>query len=266
MTTSTIAHLHRTSQAYCIQLCEKETLDHGIAYYSKRYPAAAELNQFREMIVPDDATCVDAVEQAKQCFARQKMVCRRWAAAYDQPPEPWAPYLAAQGFAPRRFKAMNLAHWPDVASDPSIRVLPARAMRAALRETFLPSDAPANTTHLLDRANILSDRLDDSAFDLFVAVIAGAAAGRCALYQVGDVARVMELDVLPAYADSPIAEALLTTVLALARRLMMQTICIRIHSENSSQHALLGRFGFVDDGEFIEMELPAGYGGEGSGS
>jgi len=257
MTTSTIAQLNRTSQAYCNQLCEKETLDHGIAYYCPRYPTATELNQFREVVLPDEATCQTAFEQARALFDSHRIVCGRWAAAYDQPAAPWTAFLASLGFTARRFTAMRLTTWPNIAPDPSIRVLPARAMRDALRQTVVHADASDCRPRPDQRAEILNERLDDAAFDAFVAIAAGVPAGRCALYQVGDIARVMEFEVLPTFADSAIGEALLGNVLALARRLMMHSICACIDSENTAMHALLTRFGFIDDGAYVEMELPS---------
>ena len=53
MERSTVGSLLRTTQALCGQLCEKETLTHGIAYTCARYPNLSEVNQFREVVVED---------------------------------------------------------------------------------------------------------------------------------------------------------------------------------------------------------------------
>ena len=51
MTTPTIASLHRSTQALCTHLCQKQTLTRGIAYYNPDLPRAAEANQFREVVI-----------------------------------------------------------------------------------------------------------------------------------------------------------------------------------------------------------------------
>ena len=51
--------------------------------------------------------------------------------------------------------------------------------------------------------------MNDPNFDLFLAMVDGQPAGRCALYQVGDIARVTDLAVGSLPAGSDVERALL---------------------------------------------------------
>ena len=42
MERSTVGALLRSTQAYCAQLSDKQTLDHGIAYHREEFPSIAE--------------------------------------------------------------------------------------------------------------------------------------------------------------------------------------------------------------------------------
>ena len=78
-------------------------------------------------------------------------------------------------------------------------------------------------------------------------------AGRCALYQVGDLARVMDLTVLPAFDGRDVERALTTHVLALARRLTMRHIFLQIADDDATRRDAFERAGFVPDGTIAEF-------------
>jgi N-acetylglutamate synthase-like GNAT family acetyltransferase len=257
MERSTVGSLLRSTQAYCQQICEKQTFDFGIAFYCDRFPAIPEANQIREMVSDDPRVLAEAFEQASAWLASRGLKCLRWSPAMDTDPKPLADVLSARGFAPRTLVALHLADWPSLKHPPEIRVVPARALRGAFRETFLESHAPADATARGMLADSFMERLDDPQLDMFVATVNGMAAGRCGLYQVGDIARILDLTVLPVFSDGGVVETLLAHVLTMARRLTIPMVVAQALAQDHERRALLGQAGFVEDGQVSEFELPS---------
>lgn len=248
MQRSTVASLLRTSQAFAQQLCQKETLDYGIAFYSEQFPGLPEANQFREVVIEDPARTADAFAQTEDWFARQGLKCFRWAPADGQPLDVLGEFLTARGFQERRFDVMTLTRWPDSSPAATVRVLPARAVRPHFRATFAPDTSPDSSS----LADAHADRLDDASYDAFVAMLGDKPAGRCALYQVGDLARVMDVTVLPDYLGQPVTEALLLHALALARRLALRATLTQVPQDRPELRTLMESLGFTADGWIIE--------------
>ncbi len=253
---STVGSLLRSTQAYCAQLSAKETLDEGIAYYCEAFRDLPEANQFREVMMGDAQLIPAVFASVERWVSMRGLTCHRWAPAGGQCESSLSDHLFDHGFRALHYVALALARWVDLQPDPSIRVLPARAMRAAHRATFMADESSNPLT-----AKLLADsaerRLDDPQYDTFVALIDNVPAGRCALYQVGDFARVMDLAVLPAFAQRGVDHAFLAHVLALARRLEMRTVCVQIDADAEDDLALFESAGFVADGEIVEFERNA---------
>jgi GNAT superfamily N-acetyltransferase len=265
MDRTTVGSLLRSTQAYCSELCEKETLDYGIAYYNARFAALPEANQFREVLIQDRSRIPEAFEQAEAWFQQRGLFCHRWAPAAGQATTALTNFLTQRAFTVRRSTAMALARWVVQGSPEQVRILPARAMREAYRGTFIDADAagwPA-TRELLAEASL--ERLDDPQLDMVVALWGKQPVGRCGLYQVGDFARVMSVSVIPAFAGRGVEQALLAHVLALAKRLTMRTILVQVDETDAPTRILLEEAGFVADGEIVEFERhPPGSRGVGS--
>jgi len=257
MQRTTVGSLLRSTQAFCGQLCEKETLDYGIAYYCPRFPDLAEVNQFREVIVQDPEKLPAAFEEADRFFAAKNLVCRRWAPAEGSASAEMTAFLESKGFRKQQFAAMAAVHWMEAPEPHDVRVLPARALRAAFRETFLRSPEPDTPAQREALADAYSERMDDPSFEMFVAMAGKEPAGRCALYQVGDIARVMDLHVLPGFADHSVHVALLWHVLSLAKRLAMRNICALIEEEDGVRREWFRDAGFIEDGAITEFQRTA---------
>lgn len=254
MERTTVGSLLRTTQAYCSELCEKETLEYGIAYYSRRFSALAEANQFREVMIEGAARIPDAFEQTESWFRQRDLFCHRWAPAQGRGTDRLAEFLVRQGFHARRFVAMSLTRWVEHQTSEHVRILPARAMRGAYRDTFLNIDgskSPATSDQLAEAS---LERLDDPHLDMVVAMWDKQPVGRCGLYQVGDIARVMSVRVSTEFAGRGVEEALLAHVLALAKRLTMQNVLSQIDETDRAGRTFLQEAGFVCDGEIVEFE------------
>jgi ribosomal protein S18 acetylase RimI-like enzyme len=251
---STVGSLLRSTQALCGQLCRKETLEFGIAYYSDRFPALADANQFREVVIPGARQIPAAFEQAEDWFVSHGLQCRRWAPAQGQPLDDLSAFLSQRGFGLRRWTAMALVEWRHLDVGDQVRVVPARAARTAFRQTFVHAAGACSDAGCGSWADACAERLDDPQFDAVVALVKGQAAGRCALYQVGDFARVMELAVLSDFAGRKVENALVTHVLTLARRLAFRRVYAQIEVGDSWSRNVLQAAGFVEDGTITEFD------------
>ncbi len=251
--TSTVSAILRSNQAYYAQLSDTMTLQWGIAFTSTRYPSVPSANQFREVVIERPEDFELAFDAAQDHFSDVGVKCFVWAPAAAQPVEPLAATLTGRGFRRRDLRAMVLSQVKESSVPQGVRVLPARAMRKALHainvEAFRSSDAADRELHAASAA----DRLNDPQMDAFVAMLDGMPAGRCALYQVGDIARIVDLFVVESCRRQGVAIGLMYHVIKMARRLTMRITCAEVAPDNSSALALCERCGMVADGATIEF-------------
>ena len=257
--------LLRSTQSLCAQLCDKETLDYGIAYYCEAFPELSEANQFREVVVDDPTNLVQAYEQAESWFRDRELVCHRWAPATGVATAELSEMLIARGFKARTYTAMSLNAWVDVEPVDDVRILPARAMRQAFRATFVDASSPVSKSTREIVADAANQRLNDPQYDMFVAIVSGKPAGRCALYQVGDIARVLGLSVGDDFSGRGVDRVLVSNALRLAKRLGMSNICTQISSDDDVGRALFTSAGFVAGGSITEFERDSTTAVDGSG-
>lgn len=246
MAGSTVGSLLRTEQAFCSQLCDKQVLQFGIAYYSDRFVDLPETNQYREVTLDSPSQVERAFSEAEAWFSQRNLCFHRWASADGAADDSVAEFLAEKGFQKRTYHAMALAERVSFEPFDNVRVLHARAVRDALRQTFFqPSDAPSSPQSL--HADACMERLDDPQFDMYVALVDKVPAGRCALYQVGDIARVMDLTVLPAFTGQGVDRALTKHVLTQAHRLAIRNVCVQVDCTQADRADWFRRAGFVVD-------------------
>lgn len=242
----------RTTQAWCQQLCDKETLDHGIIYFQPRYAALPEASQIREVILPANGIA-DAFAQTREWFEARGLRCLRWAPAEGQRIESWEQHLQNQGFQRHDYQVMQLARWVESAPREGIRVIPARAVRKFLADAIRNGE-PSTAGHVELLVQAFDERMDDAQLDMFVAVAGAQAVGAGGLYQVGDVARVVS----PLVASGPEANrvegALFSAILGLARRLALRTILVAVEKDDSDARERLESRGFVMAGGFSEFD------------
>lgn len=253
MQRSTVDSLLRISQAYCEQVCEKQTLDFGIVYSSVRFRGLPDCNQYREVIAEAPTQLQAAHEECEACFLQMGLTCFGWAPAQGRASAECVSFLASHGYVPRSFTAMTLAEWISGTPGGDVRVLPARAMREAYGATFaLEATGATTASDRTARIESALERLDSSHLDMFVALHGGAPAGRCGLFQVGDLCEVIDPVVAPNFASRGVESALLGHVLALAKRLALRNVFARVLTENEADRRLLERHGFSADGVFTE--------------
>ena len=256
MERSTVDSILRSTQAYCSQVCETQTLDYGIVYYSERFAGLPDANQFREVVVDDAAAIPEAFDQAQRWFQERGLFCYRWVPAGGQPTDELASFLKGQGFRARPQTVMALTRWMDIKPVEGVRIHPARATRAVFQALFLSAGPGRRGADPALIARLYEERLDDPQYDMFLAMIGDQPVGRCALYQVGDFARVTDLHVADGFDQEVVGRALLGHVLAMSKRLSMRKI-LTLHREGEdARRAMLEEWGFVEDGRFDEFERP----------
>lgn len=253
MERSTVGSLLRSTQAYCAQVCDRQTLTDGIAYYSERFAGLTEANQFREIIIDDPARIPAAYEEAERWFREHGLDCRCWAPADGRASDELSDFLVVRGFQRREYTAMALARWDNIEVADDVNALPARAMRAAFHRTVQDAESPSPLELRQLLVEAYDERLNDPQYDMFVALVDRQPAGRCALYQVGDIARLMDLTVLPPFAGRGVEAALTAHALALAKRLTMRNICVQVATDYSTRRTWFESAGFVEDGTIVEF-------------
>lgn len=245
-----VAAVRRSELSLAEQVSQWEALPYGVAYWSDAFPASADANQLRDVWLAD----VDgetAYERAEAWFAECGATCGRWTPASGQAEGPVAKVLAARGWRRVEMAAFGLSRWAwmEDPARPEARILPARAMPKAFRATF-----DAGTSH---DADLAAERLNDSRSDVFVAVRNGTPAGRIGYLQVGDVARLTEVYVLPASRGAGVARAMVSHVLQLARRLLPKALVASCRADDAAATAFLSHCGFSREGETVQFERGA---------
>jgi len=248
----------RVAQAGSAQLGAPESLACGQAYCIPAFAGLPDANQVRDVLLLQQ-TFEAAYDEVEAFFARQGRRCLRWSLSSEQAVEPVAAGLATRGW--QRSDAVVLGHrtWPPIEAlrpggASNLRILPARAMRAALRLTFAEESGSAS-------ADAADERMNDSELDLFVALLDGAPAGRIALHQVGDILHVRDAWVLPARRGQGVGRAMLRHVMSLAYRLRPRVIVASGPRSSQAGAGLSGaagrlaeEFGFAESGRIPEWD------------
>lgn len=260
-----IAAVRRSDRALVEQLSDWESLEFGVAHTSSRHPALASANQLREVWLAE-ISAESAYERAEAYYAERALTCRLWTPASGQAPEPVERLLLSRGWRCMDRAAMYLTTMDALtdAMPPAIRVLPARAMPKAFRQTFAAEGAAANADPAFAgaaadaQAEAAIDRLNDSNHDAFVATVDGVAAGRISYLQAGDIARLDDLTVLRAFRGRGVGGALVSHVLYLAKRLLPKILVATAPADCPERIGFLRGWGFELGGVVRDFVRPAG--------
>lgn len=250
---TTVGAVLRSNQAFYQQICQRETLKYGVAFFSEAYAALPQAGQFREVVIDAADAIPLAFEEAETFFDNKGLTCRRWAPAEGAAFAGLAEFLAGRGFAERVSDVMVLAARPAIDRPAGVRVLPARALRAAFQATFQAAGGADAALAGLNAA-AYAERLDDAHMDMYVALVDGRPAGRCGLYQVGDIGRMKGLCVMPGFEERGVERALLEQTLALAQRLALPMVCAAVHRADDRRRRWYEQAGFQVDGQVVEYE------------
>lgn len=244
-----ISAIRRSDQAWCAQLATGDPLTFGVAYVAPEFSALSQVNQLRDVWLADvDPAGVYAL--AENYFAARKSRCTRWVPAADQPVEPVEAILAPHGWRRVEQIVWTLpagAGLNETSGD--LRILPARAMRRAYSTTFVDASPDAGAA--------AQQRMDDANLDAFVAVRDGEPLGRMGYFEVGDIARLADLYVLPAHRRKGVGTALVDHFAQLARRLLPKLVVAACDADDADAAAFLRHCGLIESGtatEFVRGE------------
>lgn len=239
-TVDILSAVRRSDQSLCEQVAQWESLEFGVAYTCASFPSFVGGNQLRDAWLAeiDGPT---AFERAEAYYRERSLTCLAWTPAAGQAIEPLEALLVPKGWRRVDRLAMSLADWGilDVEADAAIRVLPARAMPRAYHQSYV------NAGMSDDEVAAAVERLNDSNYDAFVALVDGKPAGRIGYLEVGDIARLAELFVAPAFRGNGIGKSLTRHVLQLARRLLPRAVVTSASPEDEAGVAFLQRAGFT---------------------
>ena len=195
--------VRRADQVFSEQVGDRATLDCGVAFFDVEYPRSAQDNVLREVWVEQSDAMPAAWAQVEQLYSDRGTECCGWIPALGQSATVIEPFLLDHGLRKYTLAAMGLSDWPTLAGDPSVRILPARAMRKAFRSLH----------HDNREADREERRLDYAQFDVFVAIVDAQPAGRCGLLQAGEIADIRNLYVSPAFRRRHVATTLIAHAL-----------------------------------------------------
>ncbi len=247
-----LAAARRSETALHEQIAQWEPLEFGVAYWASAFPHSAEANQLRDVWLADvDAR--SAFQRAEAFYAERGLTCRAWSPSAAQDVAPVASFLVDAGWRPMETLAMGLADSIGLSTvaATNVRILPARAMPKAFRQTFR-RDEPGEE----QSTELAFERLNDSSLDAFVAMVEGAPAGRIGYLQVGDIARLSDVFVLPRFRRSGVGRALAGQFMQLARRLSPRVIVACPRAEEEAGAKFLTRIGFRTVGRLTSFARP----------
>lgn len=250
-----ISAVRRADQAYYEQIAQIESLDFGVAFTSGTFPNSPDANQFREVQL-GSTPIAEVFESAERFYAQRNLTCFRWTPALNEPLDAYDAFLPTQGFTRRDRLALAMTDWPATTPpDPAIRIIPARAMRKSYRATFLdPGDTRWSAESKALMADEAEERLNDANYDCFVAMYNDRPAGRIAYHEVGDIAALRDLYVVTAHRRQSVGRALLSHVVALAKRLAPRVFVASISSDDEPASRYLQRSGFKPAGSMAEYD------------
>jgi GNAT superfamily N-acetyltransferase len=242
-----LAALRRTDRLLAEQVAEWEAMEFGVAFVCPAFVALPEANQLRDAWLAEmDGEM--AYARAEEYYAARGATCRWWTPASGQEIAPVRNLLAGKGWREVKRLAMAMAAPQEPTPTAAVRILPARAMPRAYRETFAGSAELAEASRR---------RLDDANFDAFVAMLDGRAAGRAAYLDAGDIGRLAEVYVLEPFRRKGVGRALVGQAIALARRLTPRAVIAAAEAGDTAGQAFLERAGFHPAAEAVHFVRPA---------
>jgi ribosomal protein S18 acetylase RimI-like enzyme len=246
-----IAAVRRSDRAWCKQVCQWETLPFGVAYYSTRFVSLADANQLRDVWLAElDGAA--AYEQAEAFYQQRGAKCQVWVPAGAQPVEPVEALLTKRGWRRAELTVMSLARRDAANAPPDVRILPARAMRRAYRATFA-AERGATEASEAQSAEAAEERLNDANYDAFVAMVEQQPVGRIGYLEAGDIARLVDLWVLPEFRRRGVGAAMIARFVRIARRLSPRWVVASVAADDQATRGLLEKCGFATGGVTTEF-------------
>ncbi|MBI5863063.1 MAG: GNAT family N-acetyltransferase [Planctomycetes bacterium] len=251
--TGLIAAIHRSEQSYTEQVCRRETLAVGHAFFASEHPLVPECNFVGEATL--DGLDDGAVAAVERIYSDRGGRCFGWTPRMGEDAEAFERRLAGRGYVRREFSCAEFRGAPPTAAR-GVRVLAARAMPRAYRLLVEQRAATEGEALASERTAIQLERNNDPQYDALVALIDDEPAGMAALHSVGTIGRMRELFVAPARRRRGVATALVAFVAAQARRWAMERLCATAPADDQAALGLLRGTGFSIEGTIFAFRRP----------
>jgi ribosomal protein S18 acetylase RimI-like enzyme len=240
----------RSAQIYHELITECVALSCGVAHYSTRYPELIEANQLREAVIPERTASSTAFDEVQAFYTERNLTCRYWVPAESQAIEPVEALLLDRGFTRCEANIMAYRDPATIDPNPNVRILPARAMREALRTLCLQDERRTDSVRPM-LAEATDQRMDDPRYDLFVAMCEGEPAGRGALLQAGQIGRIADFHIAETYRGQGVDRTLLRHLLMMSQRLALNITVMEVEPAEYDTIAMLNQCGFVTTGTSV---------------
>jgi GNAT superfamily N-acetyltransferase len=260
MPTQAESALSRAIQAHCLLLSDAVSLDWGVAYVSETFPHLASANPFREINV-EDVSHLPAMHAAvSDHYASAGAQCGLFAPSLGQSADELEPFYSGKGAARRDHHVLAVREWKELDTAANARILPARAMRKAMRQVLANAANELNEPDVETFVQANIERLNDHRVDGVVAVVDGNPVGYGVFLEVGDIGFLPDLYVLTEHRRRGVGTSLLDHLLKLAKRLLMRVTCARVSVSDAATVAFLTGRGLAVDGMSTEFVMTDGGG------
>lgn len=248
---SAVASVRRSNQSLFELTATRISMGCADVFVNREFHRSADCNVATDVLLDES----DVIRMIDDCFSQYGVACRRWIPAAAQNVGELAKALYSHDVRAIEVTTFRFERGAQAAASNSdlnaLRILEARAMRRAfteLAEQHFPSDAMMQS--------VLLERLNSPQYTSFVALLDGRPAGGAALFQTGEVGRLCDLFVAPAYRRRGIGAALIARVSANAQRWALRELVASADAAREDAHAFLARTGFVAAGTMIEFVRP----------
>jgi GNAT superfamily N-acetyltransferase len=244
---------HQTEERWTEHLAHAAPLDVGTAYANPALLAVHDANNIRDAALPDNITPAAAIDSVLSHYAQQNTRCAYWVmnpSAPEHATKPLTDHLLSIGYRTRAADILLLSHAPPVRipESPALKIIPARASFRHTRILAEQSAAAWNTPQLADA---WMTHLDDPHWDALLALKEGHPAAYVGVLAVGEVGRIDDVYVAPAFRNQGIAQTMLARILEICARALFRHVMLSTLADNTPAHRLYQKLGFKTVGQLI---------------
>jgi ribosomal protein S18 acetylase RimI-like enzyme len=227
---------------------EKESLDFGLAVFSKEFSNITGANHVRDVSTKIETPPEEMIAQVEDFYRARDLICRQWIFDTALVPEKFRAPLEARGFA---FKKSNLHRLETPGRFENARrdltVIPGRASFAKLQELEDSCERAWGTTNetTLAQCKAASIRyLDDPQVDNLLILDGQTPVATAYLVTAGECGMIQELYVHPHHVRKHIATTLMERIIELAARSRLRHVLLFCDDGNTAAQALYEKSGF----------------------
>jgi ribosomal protein S18 acetylase RimI-like enzyme len=246
--------------AWTGHLAQETVLDCGRAFVEPKLAGVYDANRMLDAAIAPGTTAEQTFEQVERHFAEAESRCWQWVLNVSAPAErtkPLAELLVGRSYRQRVLDVMQLPQLPRLAPTPiaDLKIIPARAGFRHFRVLAEQSAMRWNEPRLADAAML---HLDDSHYDVLLALKGGVAAGYVGVLSVGDIGGIQQLFVSEQFRRQGLGMTLMSRAMEICMRSLFRHVLLSVEPQNEPANRLYRKLGFEKIGETIEYIAPEG--------